>query len=351
MPGYMKRAEELKQFLIDNPEGATPRQGKRTGGGGAGGAASKVPEHDAVEGIDLDTALSKIIGLETVKQELRDLEAEIRFNALRAERGIGGVDKATAPHMQFLGNPGTGKTMVGKLLGQLLKGIGIVEKGHLIEVKREDLVAMHIGETAQLTRAKIQEAKGGVLFIDEAYQLMPKDSTRDFGKEAVETIMNALHDNDPVFIFAGYPGDMARFIAANAGLTRRVGRKFNFPDYTPKDIAQIFCKFKLKSFKLEGDKKQWITRIAALITEKCTAPQLEMCVASREKRGVHAPALDHPPSEPVCRCVVAKCRIASASPRCCRVAAAQAGAGATARGLTPALPRLHSPPRTPYPQV
>ena len=203
MPGYMKRAEELKQFLVDNPEGATPRKGKRTGGAGAGGAASDVPEHDAVEGIDLDTALSKIIGLDTVKQELRDLEAEIRFNAMRAERGIEGVGKATAPHMQFLGNPGTGKTMVGKLLGQLLKGIGIVEKGHLIEVKREDLVAMHIGETAQLTRAKIKEAKGGVLFIDEAYQLMPKDSTRDFGKEAVETIMNALHDNDPVFIFAG----------------------------------------------------------------------------------------------------------------------------------------------------
>jgi SpoVK/Ycf46/Vps4 family AAA+-type ATPase len=87
----------------------------------------------------------------------------------------------------------------------------------LVEVKREDLVGMHIGETAQMTKAKIEEAKGGVLFIDEAYQLMPKDSTRDFGKEAVETIMNALHDNDPVFIFAGYPADMERFINANAG--------------------------------------------------------------------------------------------------------------------------------------
>ena len=213
MPGYMQRAEELKQFIIDHPDGATPRVAK---GGGAGKAAD-VPQHDAVEGIDLETALSKIIGLEQVKLELQDLEAEIRFNTMRADRGIEGVEKAHAPHMQFLGNPGTGKTMVGKLLGKLLKGIGIVEKGHLVEVKREDLVAMHIGETAQLTKAKIEEAKGGVLFIDEAYQLMPKDSTRDFGKEAVETIMNALHDNDPVFIFAGYPADMERFINANAG--------------------------------------------------------------------------------------------------------------------------------------
>jgi len=209
----MQRAEELKQFIIDHPDGATPRVAK---GGGAGKAAD-VPQHDAVEGIDLETALSKIIGLEQVKLELQDLEAEIRFNTMRADRGIEGVEKAHAPHMQFLGNPGTGKTMVGKLLGKLLKGIGIVEKGHLVEVKREDLVAMHIGETAQLTKAKIEEAKGGVLFIDEAYQLMPKDSTRDFGKEAVETIMNALHDNDPVFIFAGYPADMERFINANAG--------------------------------------------------------------------------------------------------------------------------------------
>jgi SpoVK/Ycf46/Vps4 family AAA+-type ATPase len=277
----MQRAEELKQFIIDHPDGATPRVAK---GGGAGKAAD-VPQHDAVEGIDLETALSKIIGLEQVKLELQDLEAEIRFNTMRADRGIEGVEKAHAPHMQFLGNPGTGKTMVGKLLGKLLKGIGIVEKGHLVEVKREDLVAMHIGETAQLTKAKIEEAKGGVLFIDEAYQLMPKDSTRDFGKEAVETIMNALHDNDPVFIFAGYPADMERFINANAGLTRRVGRKFNFPDYTPHDIAQIFCKFKLGSFQLEGPKKQWIRQTAALITEKTSDAQLamynggEMCCA------------------------------------------------------------------------
>jgi hypothetical protein len=174
--------------------------------------------------------------------------------------------------MQFIGNPGTGKTMVGTLLGQLLKGIGIVEKGHLVEVKREDLVAMHIGETAQLTRAKIEEARGGVLFIDEAYQLMPKDSTRDFGKEAVETIMNALHDYDPIMIFAGYPADMERFIAANAGLTRRVGRAFHFPDYAPKDIATIFCKFKLGSFQLEGPKREWIGRTAELI-ERGTTPQ------------------------------------------------------------------------------
>jgi hypothetical protein len=152
------------------------------------------------------------------------------------------VKEPPAPHMVFVGNPGTGKTTIAKMLGKLLYSIGVIETDKVLMVTRADLVGAHIGSTEKLTREKIQEAQGGVFFIDEAYQLYKEDSSKDFGHEAIEVIMNVLHDNDPVVIFAGYPNEMKKFMNANPGLRRRVGRTFLFEDYEFDQIAKIFVK-------------------------------------------------------------------------------------------------------------
>ena len=140
--------------------------------------------------------------------------------------------------------------MIAKLLGKILFSIGVVETGVLVEAKRADLVGSVIGDTAQKTQTKIEDAKGGVLFVDEAYQLT-RVGGKDFGIEAVETIMNAMLDDDPLFVFAGYPEDMGVFLEANAGLKRRIGRRFEFPDYSTAEIATIFINYKVPPYKLE----------------------------------------------------------------------------------------------------
>lgn len=211
----------------------------------------KVSEVDGPSDFDLEEALSEIDGLDQVKKELRDLEASVMLDEHRRSLGIQ-VPESGAPHMMFVGNPGTGKTKIGKILGELLYNIGMTDQENVVLVKRENLVGSVIGATEKNTLAKIDEAKGGVLFVDEAYQLTKKNSEKDFGKEAVETIMNCLHDNDPVVVFAGYPLEMQRFMDANEGMRRRVGRTFYFEDLSRDSIANIFLKYKLPPFEIES---------------------------------------------------------------------------------------------------
>jgi len=164
----------------------------------------------------------------------------LRFVALRREKGFDETDKINL-HAVFKGNPGTGKTTVARLLGKIYKEMGLLKKGHVVEVDRSDLVAEYIGQTAPKTKEAIKKAKDGILFIDEAYALARKDEdNKDFGKEAIEILLKELSDaTDIAIIVAGYPEEMDAFLESNPGLKSRFVMQYDFPDYTPQELVKI----------------------------------------------------------------------------------------------------------------
>lgn len=190
----------------------------------------------------LMSELDEFIGLEDVKDKMRDMMNLVEINHFKEERGLKTI-KLAAPHMIFQGNPGTGKTTIARLMGGFFKWLGLLDKGHLVEVKREDLVGTHVGSSEELTKSKIKEAMGGVLFIDEAYSLTAgKNSSNDYGKKVIDTLLPAMenHRGEFVVIAAGYTEDMDSFLTSNPGLKDRFTEKIHFQDYTPDELMQIF---------------------------------------------------------------------------------------------------------------
>ncbi len=199
--------------------------------------AVELPPERTIE--ELLAELDELVGLEQVKADVRRLTSLLRVQQIREERGLPTLE--TSHHLVFTGNPGTGKTTVARLLSQILRALGIVSKGHLVETDRSHLVAGYVGQTAVKTRQVLESALGGTLLIDEAYALA-RGGENDFGLEAIDTIVKYMEDHrdDLSVIAAGYPEEMTNLIDANPGLKSRFTRTVHFPDYTTEELVAIF---------------------------------------------------------------------------------------------------------------
>lgn len=188
---------------------------------------------------DAEKQLNALIGLSSVKQEVITFRNFLRIQNERKKKGLS--VPPTSYHLVFSGNPGTGKTTIARIMAQILKSLGVISSGHLVEASRSDLVAGYMGQTAIKTNKVIDSALNGVLFIDEAYTLS-RSSENDFGQEAIDTLLKRMEDDRDrlVVIIAGYTDEIKNFVNSNPGLASRFNRYINFPDYTENELEEIF---------------------------------------------------------------------------------------------------------------
>lgn len=188
---------------------------------------------------EIRSEIEKLVGLSNIKEDIEALMDFVKIQKLRQEHGL--AESSMSLHTAFLGNPGTGKTTVARLMGQYFKSLGVLKKGHIVEVSRADLVAQYVGGTAVKTNQVIDKALDGILFIDEAYSLL-EGGDNDFGKEAVNILVDRMEKerNRLAVFLAGYTQEMEGFLESNPGLSSRVSRKFYFKDYTGSELLQMF---------------------------------------------------------------------------------------------------------------
>lgn len=205
--------------------------------------------------------LDSFTGLNSVKQAMRDFVDYLNFIKERQKLGLK-TQEGLSINSVFLGNPGTGKTTVARLLGKIFKAMGLLEKGHVVETDRAGLVGQYIGETAQKTEKIISDAIGGLLFVDEAYTLVKKGGGQDFGQEAIDTLLKRMEDKAGQFavIAAGYPDEMQSFLESNPGMKSRFTHFFNFEDYTPDEMIDIFKQMAAKEDYNINDEAQEILK-------------------------------------------------------------------------------------------
>ena len=228
--------DELRRELLEKVE-QQPEHRRTEMAETSSGAASedKQPETDPMDD------LNELIGLTGIKHDVKEIYDFTKIQKMRKDAGMKTVP--VSMHLVFTGNPGTGKTTVARILARLYQQIGVLSKGQLVECDRSGLVAGYVGQTAVKTQKKIEEAMGGVLFIDEAYSLARSGSGgNDFGQEAIDTLLKAMEDQreDFVVIVAGYTEPMETFIQSNPGLKSRFNKFIEFPDYTVDELLQIF---------------------------------------------------------------------------------------------------------------
>ena len=224
-------------------------ESNKTGNAESDASSSAAEATEKVLSLDeLLSNLDELVGLGEIKQNVKSLINYVKIRKLREEKEL--PNPPLSLHMVFMGNPGTGKTTVARILSELYRAIGVLTKGQLVEVDRSGLVAGYVGQTATKTAEAVKSAYGGILFIDEAYSLAPDiGSGNDFGREAIETLLKMMEDHrdDLIVIVAGYSNQMERFIRSNPGLESRFNRYFVFEDYNSGELYDIFSSMCEKS--------------------------------------------------------------------------------------------------------
>ena len=213
--------------------------------------------------------LDSLVGLKPVKDELRRLIATVRANKMREEKGLEN-NVTMSYNFVFTGNPGTGKTTVARILGKAFRALGVLDRANFVETDRSGLVAKYEGQTAAKTNKLIDSAMGGILFIDEAYQLNQGENDQ-YGSEAVATLLKRMEDarGSMVVIIAGYSNEMKKFMEINSGLESRFNRTIEFPDYSAKELAEIYRSMAKKAkYRLSDDVEHWLAPYISMLTEK-----------------------------------------------------------------------------------